>query len=530
MIEFVQGFWYHEYIRRKEGGDAMKFSHLPYERPDYAMVKTRLRQYRAQIREAGDYEKLRDVWLDSKREFEHMEYWEMIAYIRYLCGIDYEKNAGEVKIQGTEDPKIYALRDECCLLAGNSPYRAGLEAEFGKQIFAQLKEYASGDKEESLQLQREEAQLKMQYRRLMAAKERDEDALFAVFDRMIEIRRNLAVSQGYDSYIDLGYHIRGRKDYGRKDLESFRDQIQKSITPILADLKNTGIALTQFQARTEKTEDLIAAIGEMFRDLSRESGEYIEEMVRKELYDLETRPNKRHNAWTCCMLPHKKLPFVIGEYSGDGMETGAAVHEFGHGFAFYTAARTQRLYEFHRSTATVNEIHSKTMEHFMYPYLELFVGDKKREYMRNHLLQQLENLSYRCAIDEFEHMMYELPHRTRQQFCRLWAEISRKYMPWRTIDSQAVEEGKYWPHQTHLVEHPFYYIEYNIAQISTYEFHLRMQRDRDAAWADYLTLCRAGGSKSYRELLICANLSNPFEAGVSERICCPVVEELATLL
>jgi M3 family oligoendopeptidase len=268
----------------------------------------------------------------------------------------------------------------------------------------------------------------------------------------------------------------------------------------------------------------------MFRDLSGESGAYIEEMVQKELFDLETRPNKRHNAWTCCMLPHKKLPFVIGEYSGDGMETGAAVHEFGHGFAFYTAARTQSLYEFHRSTATVNEIHSKTMEHFMYPYLDIFVGDRKKEYIKNHLLQQLENLAYRCAIDEFEHRMYELPHRTRRQFCELWAEISGKYMPWKQIDREAIQAGKAWPHQTHLVEHPFYYIEYDIAQISTYEFHLKMQQNREKAWGDYLSLCRAGGSRSYLELLDLANLSNPFGEGTAERICQPIVQELAALL
>ena len=508
----------------------MKFSQLGYERPDYVSVKNRLREHQAQIQGATSYEALRSAWLDAKNVFHYMEYHEMIAYIRYLCGIDYDQTLLEVKIQSAEDPEVYALRDECNLLARNSPYAALLEQAFGKQIFAQVKDRTATHEGDSLQIQSEELQLKMQYRRLMATKDRDEDALFDVFSRMIETRRKLAASQGYDSYIDLGYHLRSRKDYGRKELESFRDQIQKSITPILSDLKNSGIAMTQFPARTGKTEELIAAVRAMFRDLSEESGAYIEEMVQKELYDLETRTNKRHNAWTCCMLPHKKLPFVIGEYSGDGMETGAAVHEFGHGFAFYTAARTQPLYEFHRSTATVNEIHSKTMEHFMYPYLELFVGDRKREYVRNHLLQQLENLAYRCAIDEFEHKMYDLPHRTRQQFCQLWAEISRKYMPWKPIDPKNVEAGKYWPHQTHLVEHPFYYIEYDIAQISTYEFHLKMQQNREKAWGDYLNLCRAGGSKSYPELLELANLSNPFGEGVAERICRPIVEELAALL
>ena len=76
-------------------------------------------------------------------------------------------------------------------------------------------------------------------------------------------------------------------------------------------------------------------------------------------------------------------------------------------FAFYTAAGKQRLYELHRSSPAVNEIHAKTMEHFMYPYLKLFIGDQEKEYKCSHLMQQLENLPYRCAIDEFEHLMYD---------------------------------------------------------------------------------------------------------------------------
>ena len=504
----------------------MKFSGWPYERPNYAAIKVRLKGLKERIQNASSYEELRSAWLEVKSEIEYMEYHEEIVYIRHLCGIDHEASLKEVEIQNVEEPEVYAHRDECNLLVKNSGYATMLENEFGKQIFAQVKDHSAANDEDSLKLQSEELQLKMQYRRLMGSKDRDDDKLFDVFNRLIEIRRELAHSLGYDSYIDLGYHLRCRYNYGREELAGFRNQIQKSVTPILSDLKKSGIELSQFQARIQRPEELITAITGMFKDLSEETGAYIEEMVRNGLYDLESRTNKRPNLWSCCMLPYKKLPFVVGNYYGDGMETGYAVHEFGHGFAFYTAARTQPLYEFHRSSPAVNEIHSKTMEHFMYPYLESFVGDRKKEYVRNHLLQQLENLVYRCAIDEFEHMMYDLPHRTRQQFCELWADISRKYMPWIQIGAEAIHEGKCWPHQTHIVETPFYYIEYDIAQISTYEFHLKMQQNHKKAWEDYLNLCRAGGSKSYFELLATANLSNPFAEGTVERICGKIVEEM----
>ena len=144
-------------------------------------------------------------------------------------------------------------------------------------------------------------------------------------------------------------------------------------------------------------------------------------------------------------------------------------------------------------------------------------------------MQQLENLAYRCAIDEFEHLMYDR-NMSRVQLCELWADISNRYIPWNNIPLEDIHQGKCWPRQTHIVESPFYYIQYNIAQISTYEFYLKMKNNFEQAWSDYVRLCSEGGSKSYLELLETAHLSNPFTGNTLEDICQPVVDELYCLL
>lgn len=508
----------------------MVFSKWIYQRPNYLDVKRKLNEYKKRIISAASYEELRSAWLDMKQEIECLEYQEEIIFIRHLCGIDYEESLKEVEIQNAEDPEIYSLRDECDLLVKNSQYSFKLENEFGKQIFAQVSNHHTEMNTDSVGLQAEELQLKMQYRKLMAAENRDDNKLFEIFERLVETRRELAISLGYRSYVELGYHLRCRKDYGTKELFVFRKQIQKYITPVCNEIKRRGLKLEYPPAIVRHSEDLIPAIIDMFKELSEETGNYIEEVTRKELYDIKTRANKRGNIFSCCMLPYEKLPFIIGNYSGNGIETGYIVHEFGHGFAFYTAARKQPLYEFHRSSPAVNELHAKTMEHFMYPYLGIFVGNRKKEYIRSHLMHQLENMVYRCAIDEFEHAMYDTPQRTKRQICELWADISRQYMPWNKISLEEIKEERCWPRQTHIVESPFYYIEYDIAQISTYEFYNRMKQNHEQTWRDYMMLCNAGGSKSYLELLDTANLSNPFAENIVANICCPIINELSSLL
>lgn len=506
-----------------------KFSTWKYTRPDYSDVKKKINDCKNRMLNAMSYQGFRDAWLDVKKEVEYLIFQEEIIYIRHLCGIDYQYSLEEIEIQNKEEPSLYALRDECNRIAAVSEYRDALEKEFGKQIFANMDQHKIVENSDSFRLQSEESALKMQYRKIMAQKSHDDEALYEVFRKLIEIRCELADNLGYKSYIDLGYKIQGRRDFGTKEIADFRQNILKYVTPAVADIKARGIRFDFPPAIAESSEELISSIVTMYKDLSYETGSYIEEMMQMELYDLEPRANKRGNLFTCCMLPYEKLPFVIGNYTGNGLEAGYIVHEFGHGFAFYTAARKQPLYELHRSSPAVNEIHSKTMEHFMFPYLNMFVGEHKKEYIRNHLMQQLENLTYRCAIDEFEHLMYDR-NLSRVQLCELWADISSRYLPWNRIPLEDIHQGKSWPRQTHIVETPFYYIQYNIAQISTYEFYLRMKSNYEQAWSDYMRLCGEGGSKPYLELLETAHLSNPFTGSTSEDICKPIVDELYGLL
>lgn len=78
----------------------------------------------------------------------------------------------------------------------------------------------------------------------------------------------------------------------------------------------------------------------------------------------------------------------------------------------------------------------------------------------------------------------------------------------------------------HIFTSPFYYIDYTLASIGSFEFFGRMQEDRGRAWNDYYRLCCAGGSQPYLSLLKLANLSNPFEEGAVQRAAAPLIKAL----
>ncbi|MNC53507.1 hypothetical protein D3C75_1029250 [compost metagenome] len=76
-----------------------------------------------------------------------------------------------------------------------------------------------------------------------------------------------------------------------------------------------------------------------------------------------------------------------------------------------------------------------------------------------------------------------------------------------------MEHGGFWQKQTHIFRTPFYYIDYTLAQLCAFQFWKRSSEDFALAWSDYLTLCKAGGSKSFVELVELAGLISPFQDG-----------------
>ena len=267
----------------------------------------------------------------------------------------------------------------------------------------------------------------------------------------------------------------------------------------------------------------------MYRELSPETGEFFAFMMKYDLFDLETKPGKRPGGY-CTSLPSFKAPFIFSNFNGTAADMGVLRHEAGHAFEGYTAGRLMPLPELAHSTSEINEIHSMAMEHFTYPWMHLFFGEKTDMYFYDHLWGAVNVIPYMCCVDELQHRVYDNPSMTAMERRAVWRELEREYMPWRDYDgNEFLEGGGFWMQKQHIFLYPFYYIEYALAQICAFQFYLRMLDDQPAAWADYLRLCRAGGSRGYFELLKIGNLENPFAEGTVEKAVSAVARELDRL-
>ena len=83
--------------------------------------------------------------------------------------------------------------------------------------------------------------------------------------------------------------------------------------------------------------------------------------------------------------------------------------------------------------------------------------------------------------------------------------------------------------QNHIFASPFYYIDYTLAQICAFQFWKKDRDNHKKAWNDYVRLCKAGGSKSFLDLVTLADLKSPFEEGCVESVIGEITKWLASV-
>ncbi|MBR0085366.1 MAG: M3 family oligoendopeptidase, partial [Lachnospiraceae bacterium] len=361
----------------------------------------------------------------------------------------------------------------------------------------------------------------------------NEPRLEEIWDELIRIRNEMGVNLGFDNYIPLGYMTQGRTDYGETEVASFRDQVKEELVPLcekLYEAQAKRLGIDKIMAFDEKRvfpdgnavpagddDFMIATAQKMYHEISPETGEFIDFMIDHNLLDLKNKPGKASTGYMTS-LPVYKAPFVFSCFNHTIFDMQVLSHELGHAFAGYEAMREQPITDYYSESTDIAEIHSMTMEQFAYPYIEWFFGKDADKYRFQHLQEALTFVPFGVAVDEFQHICYAHPELTPKERTYEWHKLEEKYMPWRTYENdEFMERGGYWYHKLHIYLYPFYYINYTLTTMGAMEFKKKMAEDHDAAWADYLKLCKCGGSMSYLETLKYANVSNPFEPGSVKR-------------
>ena len=358
-------------------------------------------------------------------------------------------------------------------------------------------------------------------------------AVEKIFDKQVKLRHSIANKLGYDNFIQLGYARMVRSDYNAKMVANFRDQVKEFIVPIASNLyerQKIRIGVENLKYYDEdfrfasgnpkpkgSPEWIVENAGKMYSELSSETAEFFDYMRFNNLMDLVNKEGKATGGY-CTYIPNYKAPYIFSNFNGTSGDIDVLTHEAGHAFQVFSS-RNIGLTEYNWPTYEACEIHSMSMEFFTWPWMELFFKEDTDKYKFAHLSGAILFLPYGVAVDEFQHFVYENPKATPAKRNEAWGAIEKKYLPHRdNNDNEFLQKGGFWQRQSHIFTTPFYYIDYTLAQICAFQFWKKDRQNHEAAWADYIRLCKAGGSKSFLELVDLANLKSPFEDGCVESV------------
>ena len=543
----------------------MKFSEMPYVRPDLAAFQAKAEDIAQRIAGAVSADAVVEAYGEFDKIQGEVNTALSLAYVRHTIDTRDEFYDQENDYADEIAPAVQEAEQKVTKALLASPFRAELAERFGELLFTNLEIAVRTFDPGNMALMQEENKLQSEYQKLYASAVVDwngeklplpklgpykqspdravrkaayeaegkwfdshQAELDALYDKLVKNRTAQARNMGYDNYLKLGYDRLGRNCYGPAQVAAFRDQIAQDMVPIVARVKKDqekrlGVEKLKFwddvllfpdgNADPQGTADEILAAGkQMYRELSPETAEFADFLWDNELLDVLSKEGKAPGGY-CTEFRSYQAPFIFSNFNGTSGDVDV------HAFAGFRAMRKGYLSAMTSPTIEACEVHSMSMEFLTAPWHEKFFGPLTRKYEIGHCEDALIFIPYGCMVDEFQHRMYENPDLTPAQRNELWLELERKYRPWMDFeDLPFYGRGAGWQRQLHIYLYPLYYIDYCMAQTVAFQFWMASLQDRADAWARYLRFADAGGTRTFAGLVEDAGLKVPYAPGCIREI------------
>jgi oligoendopeptidase F len=366
-----------------------------------------------------------------------------------------------------------------------------------------------------------------------------------MFDQLAGLREKIAANAAFANYREHAFRAMCRFDYTAEDCLRFHDAIEREVMPALRELQGErrrqlnldklrpwDLAVDPLNRPPlrpfERVDQMVAASHEIFRRLEPELARGFQSMNELRLLDLANRKGKAPGGYQST-LAEARLPFIFMNAVGVQRDVETILHEAGHAF-HSLAARGEDLYAYRHAPIEFCEVASMSMELLGNEFLEAFYpAPEARRARRDHLEGIIEVFPWIATVDAFQHWIYTHPGHSRAERTAAWLALMDRFGG--EVDWSGCEPARasLWHRQLHIFLHPFYYVEYGIAQLGALQVWANAKRDQAGALAAYRRALTLGGSRPLPELFSAAGCRFDFSAETVKPLVALVRQELAKL-
>jgi oligoendopeptidase F len=370
---------------------------------------------------------------------------------------------------------------------------------------------------------RQEAWEVVARRRLQDAEKCEE-----IFDQLIQLRIKIAKNAGCENYRDYAFRQKCRFDYTPRECAQFHDAVETEIIPAVRAIQNER--KRQMGLDTLRPWDLavdpqnrpplkpFGEVGEMvtrtqriFDRLDPELATGFRQLQDLKLLDLDNRKGKAPGGYQST-LSEARVPFIFMNAVGLQRDVETLLHEAGHAF-HAQATRAEDLYAYRNAPIEFCEVASMAMELLGNEFLEEFYPEPQANRARKtHLEGIVGFFPWMATVDAFQHWIYTHPNHTRAERKAAYLKLMDRFGG--EVEWSGYEESRAysWHRQLHIFIHPFYYVEYGIAQLGALQVWANSRRDRASALTAYKKSLALGGSRPLPELFAAAGCRFQFDA------------------
>ena len=372
----------------------------------------------------------------------------------------------------------------------------------------------------------------------------------AIFDQLVKLRQQVAHNAGFKNYRDYAFRRLGRFDYTPQDCAHFHDAIAREIMPAVRELqadRRRQLGLDKLHPGHLRPWDVavdpqnrpplkpFASVNEMvsrtqkiFDRLDGGLAEGFRRMQDLHLLDLDNRKGKAPGGYQQ-NLSEARVPFIFMNAVGQQRDVETILHEAGHAF-HALAARGEDLYAYRSAPIEFCEVASMSMELLGSEFIgEFYSAADANRARRTHLEGIIGVFPWMATVDGFQHWVYTHPGHSRAERAAAWLELMDRFggdVDWTGYESA---RAHLWHRQLHIFLHPFYYVEYGIAQLGALQVWANSKRDKVKALGDYKKSLALGGSRPLPELFAAAGCPLRFDAAAIKPLIQLAREELKKL-
>ncbi len=375
--------------------------------------------------------------------------------------------------------------------------------------------------------------------------------LAGIFDRMYDLRQQVAKNAGFDNFRDYAHREKNRFDYTPDDCMRFHEAVEVAVQPAVERLMRRRRAVMGLDALRpwdittdpkgrqplkpfEDVATLIDRTDDVLTHVDTDFQTYFRRMADDHLLDLDNRKGKAPGGY-CQTLAFRKMPLIFMNAVGIDDDVRTLLHESGHAFHSFEASRLPLLFQRHPGSEMA-EVASMSMELLAAPFIGRdsggYYSEEDARRSRAELLEGIILFFAHCAsVDALQHWIYlDKDGHDADARDRKWLELRRRFegrsVDWSGLDAERIAR---WYQQPHFFASPFYYIEYGIAQLGALQVWRNSLRDGGEAVRRYREALALGATEPLPQLLKAAGARLIFDSAGMRGLIRLVEEELGKL-